>query len=439
MYRNILNELNIWFNEPRRRILYIKGALGVGKTWTVKDFAFAYFEHASYVNVSAKPCFSGIISGTKPYRVNADDYNMTARIEDMELLLQDYFQIEICENSIFIFDEMQDIQGADEFFHQFTHKHRYVPVCLIASTTAVTEYQYHHKDVYNIVQMGPMSFEEYLIANKATPFIASIKNSKNRPLNTIEEATLLSYFKEYAQVGGMPAAVKTYISTRDLQKVRNVQLELLSEYEAILKKHPKASMAQRIRRIWHSLPKQLTNQNKKFMYKYVETNARAREYEEAVQSLCDYGFARRLPRLIEGVSPLEQHIDHKAFELFMLDHGLLRASLGLDMNEDRELIDLLEESEQATAEQIIFEELTDKVESTYYWVSRATSRVPFVYECAGKCIPVAIRFTENKKAQSIKTFMQKNPGTDISLKISLNQVFLENGVLNIPIYGLWNM
>ena len=33
MYRNIINDFATWFDESRRRILYIKGARGVGKTW----------------------------------------------------------------------------------------------------------------------------------------------------------------------------------------------------------------------------------------------------------------------------------------------------------------------------------------------------------------------------------------------------------------------
>ena len=77
--------------------------------------------------------------------------------------------------------------------------------------------------------------------------------------------------------------------------------------------------------------------------------------------------------------------------------------------------------------------------NVYYWVSGATARVPFVYDGEDTPVPVDIRFVENKKAQNIKTFRSKYPNTEISLKISLSQVYLDDKVLNVPAYGLWNM
>lgn len=434
MYRNIINDLATWFDESRRRILYIKGALGVGKTWTIKDFSTAFFASSIYIDVKKDDTVINIIDNctnnpeTIPDKIDVLD----------KYILNTYGQINESD-TLLIFDEIQDLHGADVFFHEYSRRHRHYSICLIASSMQFSEYEYHHKDVFNILRMRPMTFEEYMIAKKATPFLAAIESSKSKPLNSVEEATLIEMLKEYMLVGGMPEIVNTFITTKDLSLVRNMQLEYIDKYEKLIKKSASPAMAQRMRRIWKSIPKQLLENNKKFMYKFVEENARAREYSEAVQSLLDLGLVRKLPRLKEGLLPLEDYVDYKSFELFMIDHGLLRAIYGLSMDDTVELIDIMSENNGAVAEQYIFEELSSKVGNVYYWISGATARVPFVYDGDNIPVPVDIRFVENKKAQNIRTFKSKYSDIEISIKISLSQVYLDNKVLNIPAYGLWNM
>jgi hypothetical protein len=171
----------------------------------------------------------------------------------------------------------------------------------------------------------------------------------------------------------------------------------------------------------------------------VESNARAREYSEATQNLCNLGIARKLPRLIEGVLPLEEHVDYKSFQLFLIDHGLLRALYQLPVSETLTAEDILNEQNGAIAQQFIFQELSSKVGNIYYWISGATAKVPFVYEGDNSAIPVDVRFKQNKKAQNVKTFCAKNENIQMSLRVSLSPIARENDTLNIPVYSLWNM
>lgn len=453
MYRNVINDLAAWFEEKRRRILYVKGAYGVGKTWSIRDFATAFFDNQKYIDCSQGTAFRSTISGISSGKSGSDDTadsviisaeemndkSIESRIADMDFLLEQHFENNDFAGTLLIFDEVQDIPGCAEFFYEFSKKHRDYTICLIASSMEITEYEYHHPDVFNIIRMRPMSFEEYMIANKAHPFMAAIENHKHTPLTQLEENAISSMLREYMLVGGMPGIVKEFLKDRDYTVVRPMQEDLISSYEKLIKKHTTPAMAQRCRRIWKSIPKQLTRDNKKFMYRFVETNARGREYSEAAQILCNLGVARKLPRLSKGEIPLEDNVDYKSFELFYIDHGLLRASFNLPINEDIPLSQLFSEENGAVAEQFIFEELSSKVGYLYYWVSGATARVPFVYEGEQAPVPVDVRFVDNKKAQNIKVFREKNPNTEISIKISLEQVSLTDKVLNIPAYGLWNM
>ena len=233
--------------------------------------------------------------------------------------------------------------------------------------------------------------------------------------------------------------VHAYLKNRDLSIIRPMQEALLEDYVQLMKQTYPVALYQRCKRIFRSIPEQLARENKKFMYKSVDSNARSREYAEAAQALCNLGIARKLPRLTSGNLPLEGHVDYKSFELFFIDHGLLRAAYGLPMNEEIDVNDILAEKCGAIAEQFIFQELSSRIPYLYYWVSGATARVPFVYEGEDAPVPVDIRFVPNSKAQNIKTFRSKNSNTNIAVKVSFNQVSLDGDTLNIPAYGLWNM
>lgn len=442
MYRNVINDLAAWYEERRRRILYIKGARGVGKTWSVKDFSTAFFGHTIYIDVPGSPDFLNIIEGAAYVSYNADAsvrMSVETRVAAMEALLARQFGEVDYNRTLLIFDEVQGIDGCSEFFYEFAKRHRSYPICLIASTMSITEFEYHHADVFNIIRMRPMSFEEYMIASKAHPFLAAIEHQKNTPLTSLEKNTVCEMLKEYLIIGGMPEIVNAFLNHKDFAEVRSMQLTMLETCRQLIRDSFPYAMAQRVKRIWDSVPKQLTHDNKKFMYRFVEENARAREYADAVQHLCNLGLSRRLPRLLSSELPLEAHADYNSFELFLIDHGLLRARYGEPADESLSLEDIFAEQNGAVAEQFIFQELSSKMGYLYYWISGATARVAFVYEGDEHPIPVDIRFVKNKRAQNIKTFRAKNPNTDISLQISLEQVSLENRILNIPAYGLWNM
>ena len=284
-----------------------------------------------------------------------------------------------------------------------------------------------------------MTFEEYMIASKAHPFLDAISKHKDKPLTNLEIGAITSMLREYLLVGGMPGIVHAYLKDRDLSVIRPMQETMLEDYIQLMKHTYPNALYQRCKRVFRSIPEQLARENKKFMYKSVDSNARSREYAEAAQELCNLGIGRKLPRLTSGTLPLEDHVDYKSFELFFIDHGLLRAAYGLPIREDIDVNEILTEKSGAVAEQFIFQELSSRIPYLYYWVSGATARVPFVYEGENAPVPVDIRFVPNSKAQNIKTFRSKNPNTDIVVKVSFNQVSMDKNVLNIPAYGLWNM
>lgn len=63
MYRNIINDFANWYDQTKRKILYVKGAKGVGKTWAVRDFATAFFKQQCYINLAEDSACQDAIAG----------------------------------------------------------------------------------------------------------------------------------------------------------------------------------------------------------------------------------------------------------------------------------------------------------------------------------------------------------------------------------------
>ena len=344
MYRNIIEDMIEWHEERNRQMLYIKGAVGVGKTWIVKDFATAFYPACCYVDCS------------KDFPADADS---------LDSMLASSFTEEELTKGLIVFDEVQHIPDAGEFFYEYKKIHKSFHICLIASNMQITEFEYSHGDCYKLLRMRPMTFEEYLIANRAGSFIDAMKAGRY-DFSKLEAESLERLLTDYLMTGGMPGVVAKFLKSKDYNAIRPMQDEINEANLKLLKSGLSDALYQRAKRVFKSIPKQLSKENKKFMYKSAEANARSREYAEATQTLCNFGLARKLPRLIEGSLPLEDHVDFKSFELFFLDHGLLRASLNLPVSDKITLDELMNESGGAIAEQYLFTELSSAIGILYY-------------------------------------------------------------------------
>lgn len=77
---------------------------------------------------------------------------------------------------------------------------------------------------------------------------------------------LIELLRQYYFTGGMPAVVRSYIENQDLQEVRAIQNQIISDYMNDVSKHAPKVEIQKISLVWNSIPSQLAKENKKFIY-----------------------------------------------------------------------------------------------------------------------------------------------------------------------------
>ena len=76
----------------------------------------------------------------------------------------------------------------------------------------------------------------------------------------------LFWLKNYYYTGGMPAVVDAFRMHKDYAEVRQIQRDIVRQYEGDFGKHIDSHTLPRIRLVWDSIPMQLAKENKKFFF-----------------------------------------------------------------------------------------------------------------------------------------------------------------------------
>lgn len=430
MYRNMVNDLAEWKEQPERELMLLKGARGVGKTWCVMDFARAFFERVIHIDFGKDSILRELFM--VPNRPEFID-------EQLKILTDIDLQTVNPEELLIVFDEVQVEEDLFAGVMQYARQRKRFSIILIASWVGMLPAENLVAEEIIVKTMYPMTFEEFLIANKAQELCRIIEQEKVNGLQNDLRPMILEYLKYFYITGGMPEVVQEFVRNRDMNHVDMIQHRILQELrDGILRYAPK-QLVKKILQVWDSVPMQLTKENKKFMYGVIDPKARAREYVGAVAWLVNAGYVRKVQKVSAGIYPLEEQIDHRSFELYYLDHGLLRNIAGIVAREAEVDDQIFNELNGILSEQLVLAELTlnANVKELYFWTSEATARIDFIFEDDGEVIPVDVQSTIRTKAQNLKVFHQKY-NNRMSIRISLESLGFHKGRLNVPLYGLWN-
>ena len=143
--------------------------------------------------------------------------------------------------------------------------------------------------------MYPLDFEEFLIANNVNEFAINIMKIKFENLESLDESLhnkILDLFKRYLLVGGLPDAVNTYLTTHNIQLIRELQKEIKEYYAADASKYDKEHKL-KIARIYDLIPSNLENKKKRVTVKNIENKdgARFSTYQDEFDYLINSGIA----------------------------------------------------------------------------------------------------------------------------------------------------
>ena len=427
MRRIIFNELLSWKKSPDRKPLLLQGARQTGKTWLMEEFGKNEYKKVISLNFEKQPDISVYFDG------DVSPVNIIRSLEQR-------FAVNIdAENTLIIMDEIQESERALNSLKYFCEEAPQYHIIAAGSFLGVALQGGFPVGKVDRLTLHPMSFYEFLEGIGKERYAQTIKNL-DFELIRASSGDYEKLLKTYFLVGGMPEAVAAFAAREDLREVRAIQSNILADYQDDFSKHITPLNTPKVEMIWNSIPRHLSKERKKFMYKELAEGARAYSYEDAMNWLFNTRLVCKIPRTEENKLPLASFADEKAFKLYMLDCGLFCAKAEIDITVFFEHnSELLSYFNGAIAEQFVMQELVTAGYKPYYWGrEKGEAEVDFIIQWRNEIVPVEVKSGFRKKSKSLDVYRQMyNPKR--AVRTTLRNYGVMNGLFSVPLYMIANI
>lgn len=343
-------------------------------------------------------------------------------------------------NTILVLDEIQecpDARTALKFFHL---DGRY-DVIGTGSLLGVRGYGKEPKSIpvgyETTIDMSPLDFEEFLWANGISEVVIDSLRKNIRGVTPVPAALhkkMRQLLLQYTVVGGMPDVVQTFVDTKRLDEVLNMQRDIVRSYEDDMIKYANQKDKSHILECFQSIPKQLSKENKKFQYSVVKKGSTASKYAGSLQWIEDAGIISRCYNLSATELPLDGNAQDDVFKVYMRDCGLF-----ISMLEDGTQFDVLQGNlaryKGAIFENLIADMFTKMGRKLYYFHKNSGLEVDFVIRYKGECTLVEVKASSGN-SKSTKTILAHPEKYHVNSAIKLGDynVGKSGEILTLPLY-----
>ncbi len=437
--RKIMNEIKRWENslKIKKRALVLRGLRQIGKTTVVKEYCKSKYENIIYINFMDLESIKSIFD---------KDLIVDNIIRDLSAALPGNKFIPY--KTVIIFDEIQECVNARSSIKPFMLDGRFDIIC---TGSLIGLRGYNKKRGKGIptgfefpLQMYSMDFEEYLWARGIDDELIEYVKECYRKKEKVSEAvnnSFMQYYKEYLCVGGMPDAVNTFLLTKDLNQVYDVQMGILENYkddfakrldeneESYVDKYKLAKIIE----VYNSIPSQLAKENKKFQYSQIDKNAKGREYRFAITWLEEFGLAKLCYNLINIELPLEGNKNEDCFKLYIADTGLFIAMLGNEtyneiLNGDMGIY------KGSVYENIVAESFIKNGQNLYYFSKPSGMEMDFVTKIKDEIVAIEVK-PNNGNSKSLKELLKNEKyNVNNAIKLINGNIGFNNNIYTIPLY-----
>jgi predicted AAA+ superfamily ATPase len=430
MKRQITDALIQWKNRKDRKSLVLKGVRQCGKTYILKLFGKENYEDVAYFNFEGNPALA-----------QRFEQDLDPRRIIMELGVLNGKKINP-HTTLVIFDEIQFCNLALtslKYFYEQTPEYHIVCAGSLLGIALSKPLSFPVGKV-DFLTLRPMNFFEFVLANgeeMLLEYVESLDMTGQIPQMFADK--LATLFKAYLVTGGMPEVVAAWVDSKDVVEVERIQDVILNSYELDFAKHAPTSDFPKLSLIWKSIPDQLAKESGKFVYGHVKPGARAKDLEDALQWLISAGMVYNVNKVEKPAIPLSAYASPGYFKLYMADVGLLRRMSRLPASLIFEETSLYAEFKGAMTENYVLCELVNlHGDLPFYWRSGNRAEVDFIAQFDEKIVPIEVKASVNVRSRSLAVYREKyNP--DISVRTSLMNLKVDNGLFNIPLYLFWNI
>jgi len=398
--RDISTSLKKWKEQPARKPILLKGARQIGKSWVMEEFGRRYFEHYAKFDFDENPELRQIFQISKaPERI----------LKELSLFCDVPLE---AGKTLMLFDEIQECEEALNSLKYFHEKMPEMHIIAAGSLLGVAVKKRNMKvpvGQVEIIKMQPITFREFLRASDKKIFdyvdeLEEIGNLPNLVLNKLK-----TEYRRYMVCGGMPEAANAMLEGRGVTAVDKILSDILGMYEIDFAKYATPLQVSRIHALWHSLPAQLSKENRKFIYNVIKSGARSKDYEDALMWLEDAGVIYKVYNVSKPGLPLSAYTDPSAFKIYVCDIGLLRRLARLSAEVIVAPIAGYTEFKGAIAENAVLQSLVGlrQGDVPYYWTSGNKAEVEFIADFGAEIVPIEVKAENSVSGRSLTVYNDK--------------------------------
>ena len=425
MLKRKLTEYIEHYYATTNRALLLTGARQTGKTYAARQLGKVYrnFIEINFIEQPAAANLFNDVAGADEIILRLSAFVTTPLVPGETLIFFD--EVQVCENIVTAIKFLVD-----------DGRFRYI---LSGSLLGV-----ELKDVRSVPvgymgvkEVFPLSLEEFLInVGVGENVLSRLKdNFENREeVDKMINDRMLELFRLYTIVGGMPAAVQTYLDTKNLNDVLITQQDIVALYRRDISQYADKDKL-RIKEIFDLIPSELNEKNKRFILKSLNQNAKFDRYKNDFLWLKDAGVAIPVYNVEEPKEPLKLAVSRNLFKLFSNDVGLLTAQYA-DGIQVRILGDESDINCGAVYENAVAQELVVHDIAPYYYNNKKRGEVDFIISLGGNVVPLEIKSGKDyKRHAALSNIMQvEEYGIEEGIVFGNCNVTKSDRITYLPIY-----
>lgn len=432
LYRKIEKLIEEHLKSDSEKILLIDGARQIGKTYIINHVGRKLFENYIELNMVEDSLGNQLFENVR----TVEDFYLQVSMTNGD-------KMKSKSDTLIFIDEIQAYPHLLTLLKFLAKDNRFTYIAS-GSLLGVTLSQTTSIPMGSIrkVRMFPLDFEEFLYANGVNEFAISSLRKKFENLESLDEAMhnkFMDFFRKYLLIGGLPEAVNTYINTKNIHAVREIQREIHEYYATDASKYGENNKL-KIRRIFDLIPSNMENKKKRIIAQSIE-NKKGKifsDYAEEFEYLVSAGIALDVQAISNPTFPLIETAGKNLLKLYMSDVGILTGVL-YGNNIQAVLADEKSINLGSVYETVVASELAAHGCKLFYYDNRSRGEVDFLFDDYDSlsAVPIEVKSGKNYSVHSALSTFVKNDDYHVkkAYVLSNERVVKQNEKITyLPIY-----
>ena len=407
--RTIDKYLKEWSQKTDRKPVLLRGARQVGKSTAVRNLSKSFGDFVE-INFERQPEYKSLFTD-----------NLVVERIIPQISAVSGKNIKVGQTLLFL-DEIQLCPEAIMSLRFFKEE---MPELHVIAAGSLLEFALEELPTFGVGRihsmfMYPMTFDEFLYANGESLLIEARNHaSAENPLPGPLHEKLVSIFRTYLLIGGMPEVVSKWVQTHDYFQCQELQDDLLISYEDDFPKYKKKVNPQLLRMTLRSAATQVT---RKFSYSEVGGGYRTDEVKKALEMLILAGLCVPVIRSDANGLPLGSGADMAYRKILIFDPGIMMRILNMTIGDIREMtLEILTESASNLVNRGPLAELVAGLEmqryqspnirhTLYYWIRDAKNsqaEIDYIDSVNREVLPIEVKAGMKGGMKSLWIFMRE--------------------------------